>query len=108
MSVRPGQNDTPLALWQALLVSLLVLACFYYWFGIADRYIIFLYYHEMGPMVPDTSPFSAVTSSRYWMAGLVAGGIILVVNTAVIALFGRLPSIIGQLSQEREPILQSH
>jgi hypothetical protein len=61
----------------ALAILFLVLGLFYYWFGIADRYLIFLYNHDMGPLVPDTSPFSAVTSSRYWMAGLVASGVIL-------------------------------
>ena len=61
------------ALLCAVPVSLLVLSLFYYWFAVADRFFIFLYYHDMGSVVPDTSPFSPVTSSRYWMAGLVAG-----------------------------------
>ncbi|MCP4422626.1 MAG: hypothetical protein GY805_38945, partial [Chloroflexi bacterium] len=62
------------ALLHALPVSGLILILFYYWFAIADRYIIFLYNHDMGPVVPDTSPFSRVTASRYWMAALVASG----------------------------------
>jgi hypothetical protein len=74
----------------ALPVSLLVLGLFYYWFGIADRYFIFLYYHDMGPVVPDTAPFSPVTSSRYWMAGLVASGATLMFWTTANWLLGRL------------------
>ncbi len=78
------------ALLCAVPLSLLVLGLFYYWFGIADRYFIFLYYHDMGTVVPDTSPFSPVTSSRYWMAGLVASGAVLVLYVAANWLLGRL------------------
>lgn len=74
----------------ALCVCFLVLGLFYYWFAIADRYIVFLYNHDMGPLYPDTSPFSRVTASRYWMAGLVASGAMLVVYTAINWLLGRL------------------
>ena len=69
------------ALLHALPVTALVLCLFYYWFAVADRYTVFLYYHDMGSLYPDTSPLSGVTSSRYWMAGLVASG-------AVLALYG--------------------
>lgn len=78
------------ALWHALPVAVLVLSLLYYWFAVADRYIVFLYYHDMGPFVPDTSPFSRVTSSRYWMAGLVAGGIVMVLYAGMSWLLGRL------------------
>jgi len=74
----------------ALPVSVLVLSLVYYWFAIADRYMVFLYYHDMGPLVPDTSPFSRVTSSRYWMTGLVAGGVVMVSYTGISWLLGRL------------------
>jgi hypothetical protein len=84
------RRDWRAALFSAIPVSLLILLLFYYWFGIADRYSIFLYYHDMGPVVPDTSPFSPVTSSRYWMAGLVASGAILVLYGAANWLLGRL------------------
>ena len=47
----------------ALAITFFQLSLFAYWFGAADRYRIFLYYHDMGPQVPDTSPFSAVTAS---------------------------------------------
>ena len=60
-----GRREWALAVLHALPVTVLVLSLCYYWFAVADRYIIFLYYHDMGPLVPDTSPFSVVTSSRY-------------------------------------------
>jgi hypothetical protein len=69
------------------LICLTILALFYYWFGIADRYGIFLYGHLAA------TPFDEATSSRYWMAGLVVGGIILVVYTIVNWLLGRLALI---------------
>lgn len=77
-------------LWHTLPLTASMLALYYYWFAIADRYIVFLYEHDMGELVPDTSPFSAVTSSRYWMTGLVAGGLALTLYTAACWLGGRL------------------
>ncbi|MEW5957396.1 MAG: hypothetical protein AB1801_06715 [Chloroflexota bacterium] len=74
----------------ALPATALVLGLFTYWFAVADRYIVFLYYHHMGPRYPDTSPFSDVTGSRYWMAGLVVGGAVLVLYTAAAWVCGRL------------------
>lgn len=68
----------------------LILTLFVYWFAVADRYIVFLYEHDMGPLVPDTSPFSRVTSSRYWMAGLVATGAVMLCCLGVNWLLGRL------------------
>ena len=50
----------------ALPIAVFVLGLYGYWFGIADRYAVFLYEH-LG-----ATPFDAVTRSRYWMAGLVA------------------------------------
>ncbi|MBU0495721.1 MAG: hypothetical protein KKA73_06360 [Chloroflexi bacterium] len=79
-----------LALLYALPITTLVLWSFFYWFAIADRYIVFLYYHDMGPLYPDTSPFSIVTSSRYWMAGLVVGGAVMVLYATANWLLGRL------------------
>ena len=80
----------------ALLISILVLAAFTYWFVIADRYIVFLYYHDMGPLVPDTSPFSRVTGSRYWMASLVASG-------AVLVLFGCVNWLLARFKRDYQP-----
>lgn len=77
------------ALWHATPISLFVLAIYYYWFGIADRYAVFLYYHEMGPLF-DTSPLGDTTRSRYWMTGLVCGGIVLIVYAGINWLLGRL------------------
>jgi hypothetical protein len=74
----------------ALPIVVLILAWFYYWFAIADRYFIFLYNHDMGPLVPDTTPFSRVTASRYWMSGLVASGGVLVLYAAINWTLGRL------------------
>ncbi len=74
----------------ALPIAGLMLGLFFYWFALADRYFIFLYYHDMGPLVPDTSPFSRVTASRYWMAGLVASGAVMVVYTSLNWLLGRV------------------
>ena len=80
--------------WPSLLVALpvtaIVLCLYYYWFAVADRYIVFLYYHNMGPLVPDTTPFSAETGSRYWMAGLVAGGAVMMLYSALSWLMGRV------------------
>ncbi len=74
----------------AIPVTALVAGLYTYWFAVADRYIVFLYYHDMGPRVPDTTPFSAVTSSRYWMAGLVAGGMVMMTYAAINWAVGRL------------------
>ena len=73
-----------------VLVASCVLTLYVYWFAIANRYIVFLYYHPMGPRISDTSPFSQVTSSRYWMAGLVASGGMLILYAAVNWAMGRL------------------
>jgi hypothetical protein len=74
----------------ALPAAALIIGLFYYWFALADRYSVFLYYHDMGPLVPDTSPFSSVTASRYWVAGLVAAGLVMLLYSAVNLLLGRL------------------
>ncbi len=80
----------PRSLLHGLPAALLVLALLYNWFAIADRSIVFLYDHAMGPAYPDTSPFSRVTASRYWMAGLVASAVVLVIVVVVNWLAGRL------------------
>ena len=77
------------ALLHALPVLAVMLALCAYWFAVADRYIVFLYYHDMGPLVPDTSPFSVVTASRYWMSSLVASGAVMVLYTTASWLLGR-------------------
>ncbi|MFO7696851.1 MAG: hypothetical protein R6X16_06800, partial [Anaerolineae bacterium] len=45
-----GHKEWLAALRHALPISAFVLAIYYYWFGIADRYHVFLYYHDMGPL----------------------------------------------------------
>jgi hypothetical protein len=74
----------------ALPALALIVYLFVRWFAFADRYFIFLYYHDMGSVVPDTSPFSRVTASRYWMAGLVADGAVLLVYSGAGWLISRL------------------
>ncbi len=76
---RPGSQRQAaawrLALLHAAPVSLFVFILFYYWFAIANRYVIFLYDH-LG-----ATPFDERTSSRYWMTGLVVAGAVLVLYT---------------------------
>ncbi|MGD2048280.1 MAG: hypothetical protein PVH03_02235 [Chloroflexota bacterium] len=67
----------------AILTVVIVAGLLYNWFALADRYVIFLYNHDMFPSHTDTSAFSRVTSSRYWMAGLVASGVVMVLYTTV-------------------------
>ena len=73
----------------ALPIVALVTYLIYTWFALADRYFIFLYFHEMGPGF-DTTPFGRVTASRYWMSGLVASGAVLVLYLAANFVLGRL------------------
>lgn len=79
-----------LAAWHALPVAAFVLGLMAYWYAVANRVIVFLYDHDMGPLFPDTGPFGAVTRGRYWMAGLVAGGFVLAGYTATLIVIGRL------------------
>ena len=83
------QSSWQLAIYSATPVSVLILGLFYYWFGVANRYDIFLYGHT-AKGIPITQPFDVLTSSRYWMAGLVGSGIVMVFYTAVHLLLARL------------------
>ena len=69
-------------------IAAFVLALFYYWFAIADR-LHRLPLHDMGLPALDTTPFGSVTASRYWMAGLVAGGMVAVLYLGACWLIGR-------------------
>jgi len=69
-------------------IVMLVLYLFFTWFAICDRYLIFLYFHDMGPGF-DTAPFGWVTASRYWMSGLVAAGAVMVSYVAANLVLGR-------------------
>lgn len=73
----------------ALPIVAFVFYLFYLWYAVLDRYFIFLYYHNMGPRF-DTTPFGAVTSSRYWMSGLVDAGAVMVPYIALNFVLGRL------------------
>lgn len=88
--VPSGRTSWGKALLFGLPVAIFILMLFGYWFAYADRYTVFLYYHDMGPRVPDTAPFSRVTASRYWMAGLVASGAVMLLYVGVNWLLGRL------------------
>ncbi len=70
-------------------IVLLVTYLFYTWFGVLDRYLIFLYFHDMGPGF-DTTPFGRVTASRYWMSGLVASGAVMLLYIAANLVLGRV------------------
>ena len=74
---------------EAIFISIFILGLFYYWFGMANRYSIFLYGHT-AVGIPYAQPFDEMTSSRYWMSGLVAAGAVLVLYTAINWLQGRL------------------
>ncbi|UCG26003.1 MAG: hypothetical protein JSW55_08485 [Chloroflexota bacterium] len=84
------RSPWPTAVPFAVAITLFLLAIFSYWFSLADRYRVFLYYHDMGPLYPDTSPFSPVTASRYWMSALVGSGAVLVAYVATNWMVGRL------------------
>ncbi len=70
------------ALFPALTITAGISALFVYWFGVADRYVVFLYDH-LG-----AGHYDPITTSRYWMAGLVAGGIVTCLYTPFQALLG--------------------
>lgn len=75
--------------------TMAVLGLFYYWFGVADRYRIFLYGHHT-TNIPGAEPFDAITSSRYWMAGLVAAGVVLVAGVIGGGLWGWIAARTGR------------
>ncbi len=79
---------------EAAAIVLLVLGLYTYWFARADRYIVFLYGHT-APGIPLTEPFDAITSSRYWMAGLVAAGVVMLLYTGVNWIGGRVAARSG-------------
>ncbi len=79
---------------EAVAIVALVLILYTYWFAQADRYVIFLYGHS-APGIPLTEPFDAITSSRYWMAGLVAAGVVMLLYTGVNWIGGRVAARSG-------------
>lgn len=60
----------------ALSITLVILALVYKWFALDDRYAVFLYDH-LG-----ATPFDSITTSRYWMTGLVASGAVMLLYAA--------------------------
>lgn len=91
---------------EATAVTVFVLGLFVYWFGIADRYAIFLYGHA-APGLTIAEPFDRVTSSRYWMAGLVAAGFVLAGSPPLLWLARRLTGFAPQTTWWRVWILAS-
>lgn len=75
------------AAWSAVVIWLFISGLFFYWYGVANRHVVFLYEH-LG-----LSPFDALTRSRYPMSGLVAAGAVLLIYTAVNGLLGRLAAV---------------
>lgn len=74
---------------EAAVISTIILGLFIFWFGLANRYVLFLYGHTANN-IATTQPFDSHTASRHWMAGLVAAGIVLVLYTAAHWLAGRI------------------
>ena len=84
-----GYTNWRRPLLEAMFISIFVLGLFYYWYGLADRYIVFLYDHT-AVGIPYAQPFDEMTSSRYWMSGLVAAGAVMALYTASNWLRGRV------------------
>ena len=61
---------------EAVFIAAFILVLFTYWFGVANRHAVFLYDH-VAVGIPRSEPFDAMTRSRYWVAGLVAAGAVL-------------------------------
>lgn len=81
-----GDSDWRLAFGYAVPVVGFVLGLFYQWFALANRCVIFLYGHMRA------RPFDRRTISRYWMAGLVASGMVMVLYAFWNWLLGRVAS----------------
>lgn len=95
MAQKIAHRDWILPLIEALAISTIVLSLFYYWYGVADRYFVFLYGHIADNMPQPAQPFDEITSNRYWMTGFVASGIVLVLYS--LAHWGR-----GRLAVSRQ------
>lgn len=74
----------------AIFVCSIILGLFYNWFAVANRSNIFLYNH-LG-----AQPFDTRTVSRYWMAGLVADGFVLIGYTLVNWFRARIGGVVFQ------------
>ena len=82
--MRNNTDQWKRAVWPAVLISALILGLFLFWFGFANRYIIFLYAH-LG-----ATAFDQRTRGRYWMAGLVASGLVMALYTSFSWYAGRV------------------
>lgn len=82
-SISTTDQDWRRAALRGVPIALFMLALYAYWFGFANRYSVFLYEHL------NATPFDEVTRSRYWMAGLVASGLVLILYNGLIWLVSR-------------------
>lgn len=87
--MQPLYTNWRLLLLKAIVISIFILGLFYYWYGVVNRYIIFLYGHTTAG-IPPAQPFEKMTSSRYWMSGLVAAGAVMALYTVANWLRGRV------------------
>ncbi len=78
-----------LPLLEAIVISIFILGLFYYWYGLANRYNVFLYGHT-AVGIPSAQPFDEMTSSRYWISGLVAAGAVMILYTTTNWLWGQV------------------
>ena len=74
---------------EAAFISIFILGLFFYWYGQANRHVIFLYGHTTVG-IPRAEPFDEMTSSRYWMYGLVAAGAVMTLYGAANYCWGRV------------------
>lgn len=79
----PGRH-IGLPLPHAVPITLFILALFYKWFALDDRYAIFLYGHM------NATPFDEVTIGRYWMSGLVASAVVILLYITANFLLARI------------------
>jgi len=79
-----ANEQKKMALGYAAPITLFILALIYKWFAVDDRYAIFLYNHMQA------QPFDKVTVGRYWMTGLVASAIVMLLYIAANFLFARV------------------
>lgn len=85
----PIENRWRRAAPEGIVITLFILGLLYYWYAVADRYAIFLYGHTTVG-ITNAQPFDDVTVSRYWMAGLVATGAVMVLYITANWLWGRV------------------
>jgi hypothetical protein len=79
---------------QAIILSAVMTAVYYYWFAVADRNYLFLYKHY------GWGPFHPMTTGRYWMTGLVLSSFITLLYT-IINLFNCQNAMVDDINYSR-------